>query len=351
MESWTWRFLPQSVAGFFEEYGLNPVRFPGALGVCALAFSFVSNEARAVGVAAGTDIVNTAQVSYAVGASTATATSNTVTVKVAEILDVAVTRQSPANTAVTGGDTKRGIVFIVTNSGNGSEAFHLVMTSVVSGDDFDPTASTPSIYFDTDASGDLSAGDTAYSAGVNDPVLNADASVTVIVVNDIPAAAVDGNVGISRLTADARTGTGTPGTVFAGQGASGTDAVVGTSGGDADASGQYLVAGVTVNAAKTQAIVDQFGGSRPVPGARINYTVVVTVTGSGTATAAAFLDNIPDNTTYVAGSLRLNNAALTDGADVDAGSYETTPDERVRVQLGNLTSVGSQTIQFAVTIN
>jgi uncharacterized repeat protein (TIGR01451 family) len=326
-------------------------RSAGAICAIALFLVVAPDEAHAVGVAAGTDIVNTAQVSYAVGATNATATSNTVTVKVAEILDVAVTRQSPNNLAATGGETQREIVFIVTNSGNGAEAFHFAMTSVIGGDDFDPTPATPSIYFDTDASGDLSAGDTAYSPGVNDPLLNADASITVLVVNDIPAAVIDGNVGISRLSADARTGTGAPGTVYAGQGAGGTDAVVGTSGADADASGQYLITGITVNASKTQTVVDQFGGTRPVPGARIDYSIVVTATGTGSAAGAVFIDNVPDNTTYVPGSLRLNSVALSDGADVDAGVYETTPDERVRVQLGNVTSVGSQTIQFSVTIN
>ena len=50
--------------------------------------------------------------------------------------------------------------------------------------------------------------------------------------------------------------------------------------------------------------------------------------------------------------LRLNGAALTDGADVDAGDFSTTPAARVRVTLGNLTQAsGSQTIEFAVTIN
>ncbi len=42
-----------------------------------------------------------------------------------------------------------------------------------------------------------------------------DGSVTVLIVNDIPATVVDGNRGFARLTADARTGTGPPGTAFA----------------------------------------------------------------------------------------------------------------------------------------
>jgi uncharacterized repeat protein (TIGR01451 family) len=227
------------------------------------------------------------------------------------------------------------------------------MTSVLAGDEFDPTPSAPaSIYFDTDASGDLSPTDTPYAAGTNDPVLAPDAFVTVLVVNDIPAAAIDGNRGFSRLTADSRTGTNVPGFTFAGAGFNGTDAVIGLSGGDADATGQYLVAGVCVAAVKSQAVIDQFGGTRPVPGARIEYTVVVSATGTGTAASSVFADNIPANTTYVPGTLRLNSAALTDGADADAGEFTTTPAARVRVALGALTQAsGSQTIQFAVTIN
>jgi uncharacterized repeat protein (TIGR01451 family) len=330
---------------------LNLFCLRAAIGALVVSLAFGANDANAVGVAAGTPISNTAEVTYSIGATSTTATSNTVSVTVAEILDVVVTLQTPS-VSVTGGATQQELVYRVTNTGNGPEAFSLVMTSVLSGDDFDPTAATPAIYFDTDASGDLSAGDTPYVIGTNDPNLNADAFVTVLVVNSIPAGVVDGNRGLSRLTAAARTGTGTPGTNFAGKGVGGTDAVVGTTGADGEATGQYLVSGVTVNAVKSQIVVDQFGGARPVPGARINYSIAVSATGTGAANGAVFSDNIPANTTYVPGTLRLNNAALTDGADVDAGDYAATPTARVRVQLGNLTlASGSQTIEFAVTIN
>lgn len=330
---------------------MNPNRLLGAAGALVLAFGLGSTPALAVGVAAGTSIDNTAEVTYSIGATNATATSNTVSLTVAEILDVVVTLQTPS-VGVTAGATQQELVYRVTNTGNGPETFRLVMTSVLGGDDFDPLPATPAIYFDTDASGDLSPGDTPYVVGTNDPVLNADAFVTVLVVNDIPAAVLDGNRGFSRLTADARTGTGAPGTNYAGQGVGGTDAIVGTTGADGEATGQYFVASVTLNAIKSQVVVDQFGGARPIPGARVNYSIVVNTTGSGTATGAVFSDNIPVNTTYVAGTLRLNGAALTDGTDVDAGDFSTTPAPRVRVALGNLTQAsGSQTIEFAVTIN
>jgi uncharacterized repeat protein (TIGR01451 family) len=322
--------------------------------VVAGAFALLgawANKAHAVGVPAGTSIDNTAQVTYQVGAVNATATSNTSSVMVAEILDVVVTLQTPS-VPVLAGATQRAMLFRVSNTGNGAETFRLQMTSVLGGDEFDPTAAAPSIYFDSDASGDLSPGDVPYTAGSNDPVLNADAFVTVLVINDIPGGVTDGNRGFSRLTATSRTGTGTPGTSFAGQGSSGTDAVVGTTGGDSEATGQYLVAGIAVNAVKSASVADQFGGTRPVPGARINYTIVVSASGTGTAAASVFNDDIPASTTYVPGTLRLNSVALSDAADADAGDFSTTPNARVRVQLGNLTQAsGSQTIQFAVTIN
>src|SRR5262245_5378415 len=207
----------------------------------------------AVGVAAGTSIDNTAEVTYNIGATSTTATSNTVSVTVAEILDVVVTLQTPSVT-VTGGATQQELVYRVTNTGNGPETFRLVMTSVLGGDQFDPVAASPAIYFDTDASGDLSPGDTPYVVGSNDPVLTADAFVTVLVVNDIPAGVVDGNRGFSRLTADARTGTGAPGTTYAGQGVGGTDAVVGPTGADSEVTGQYLVPTVTLRVVKLQAV-------------------------------------------------------------------------------------------------
>jgi uncharacterized repeat protein (TIGR01451 family) len=290
-------------------------------------------------------------VSYTVGSVSSTATSNTVSVTVAEILDVVVTVQTPS-VAVAAGATQQVLRYRVTNTGNGPETFRLVMNDAIAGDQFDPVAASPSIFLDSDASGTLNAGDSPYVVGTNDPLLSADAFVTVFVVNDIPNAVIDGNIGRSSLNADARTGSGAPGTVYAGQGVSGTDAVVGTTGADSDGTGEYLVQSLAILANKSQAVVDQFGGGSPIPGARINYTIAVSATGTGSATGVDFIDNIPANTTYVPGTLTLNSAALTDGADADAGAYESTPTTRVRVVLGTLTQAsGIQTVQFAVRIN
>lgn len=328
---------------------MSSIRWWSVAGLAAVGAPLASHAA---GTPAGTSIQNTAEVSYTLGSSTVTTTSNTSSVTVAEILDAVLTLAA-ATVQVSVGATNEELVFTLTNTGNGTETFNLTALSAgVVGDDFDPTLAIPAIYFDTDNSGDFSAADVAYSAGVNDPVLAADASVRLIVVNNIPNAAVNGNRGRSQLTAAAATGFGDPGDSFGLVGDGGVEAVAGTTGGDAVLFGEYFVADVLLTAVKSQTILDQFNGARPLPGARISYQIVVTASGSGTAAATSFSDLIPPNTTYVAGSLELNGAALSDSADADAGTFVSAPAPQVRVTLGDLSGAsGPQTIEFAVTIN
>lgn len=305
----------------------------------------------ALGTAAGTNIASTATVDYSIGGTPATTTSNTTTVAVAEIVDVSVALQSSTKSVAAGGSDE-ALLFLVANTGNSVETFTLTGESVLVGDDFDPTPAAPFIYFDTDGSADLSPGDTPYVAGSNDPVLAADASVAILLVNDIPAGVPDGDRGRSELRATAAMGSGAPGTVYAGQGSGGVDAVVGTSGGEAAVFGEYLVGAVQLSAVKSQTVLDPYGGAEPVPGAAIRYEIVVTATGSGTAVGAMLTDAIPANTTYAVGSLMLNGTPLTDGADADSGSFATAPSARVAVSLGDLTAAaGPQTVVFRVTID
>ena len=304
----------------------------------------------AVGTAAGTNITSAATVEYSIGGTSATITSNTTTLAVAELINVTIALQSPT-ISVAAGVPNKALLFLVTNTGNGLEKFSLTGESVLVGDDFDPTPAAPFIYFDSDGSGDLSPADAPYVAGSNDPQLAADSGVGVLLVNNIPAGLADGGYGRSQLTATSTTGTGAPGTVLAGLGNGGVDAVIGSSGGQVARLGSYQVGDILLSAVKSQAVQDPFGGSQPIPGATITYQIVVTTTGTGTALGAAFKDPIPASTTYVAGSLRLNGATLTDPIDGDVGSFELGP-ARVAVSLGDLTTAtGPQTIDFRVTIN
>ena len=205
--------------------------------------------------------------------------------------------------------SNRSLLFRVTNNGNGGEGFALAIDSNLGGDDFDPVPAVPAIYFDTDASGDFNAGDVAYTPGSNDPQLLADGFVDILLVNDIPLAVNNGEIGLSELIATSQTGNGAAGAVFAGQGEGGGDAVIGTSGGQAAANGEYLVSDVAVSIVKSVIVADPFGGTQPVPGATLTYTVDVQVTNTGTAVNSTVNDPIPVNTTYVPNSINLNARA------------------------------------------
>lgn len=319
--------------------------------LCAGALLAPGSHVLAVGTAAGTVIENTASVDFGMGGTSFNVVSNTTSFSVAERIDVDVTLAS-GQIVVSAGDTDRALLFTVTNIGNGNENFLLALDSVLAGDDFDPAPAVPAIYFDTDGSGDFSAADVAYTPGNNDTLLAPDQSIDVFVINDIPASVVDGQVGRSQLTASASTGTGPAGTVFAGAGDGNVDAVVGTSGGDDADAGEYFVDNIVINFVKGQVVLDPSGGSEPVPGATLTYSITVEVAGSGTAAASAFRDAIPTYSTFVPNSITLNGVSISDAMDGDAGEFDTAGAPTVVVRLGDLTQAdGIQTVVFQVTID
>ena len=325
------------------------LRVPASLTVCILLA--LSGMAGAAGTPVGTVIENSASVTFDVAGNPTTVQTNTTTLTVVERIDVLVTLQSP-QTLVAANDTNRALMFTVTNIGNGTETFSLAIDNVIGGDDFDPVAASPAIYFDSDSSGDLSAGDQAYTPGVNDPDLAADESVDVFLVNDIPGTVINGDIGRSQLTATSATGSGAAGTEFAGQGDGGVDAIVGSTGGQTQAVGEYLVSDVQLNLVKAQVVADPFGGSQPLPGATIAYTITIEVTNAGTATASVLNDPIPNFTTYVPNSITLNSAPITDAAGDDAGEFDAAVAPTIVVRLGDLTLAdGIQTVEFQVTID
>ena len=228
--------------------------------VCALivmAALLPTRNALAVGTAAGTNITNQATATYTVGATTGlTETSNMTTSTVDELLNVTVVSQDGSPVTVNPSNTNEVLTFLVTNTGNGTEAFTLDANSDMAGDDFNPTL--VNVYLDDgNDNWDGTGTETLYNPGTNDPSLAADADITVFVLNDIPGSLNDGDEGYSELTADANTITGasTAGTVYSGAGDGGVDAVVGntfTNNSNNDY-GTYLVSSVVVTAVKSSA--------------------------------------------------------------------------------------------------
>lgn len=304
--------------------------------------------ALAAGTTAGTTITNTATATYTdpVG-NPVSVPSNTVNLRVDEVLDVTVVTAESGDVAALPGATNQVVRYTVTNTGNGSEAFRLNPVTAIGGDAFDPTAT--SIILDTNGNGVYDAGvDTVYSAGANDPVLAPDTSIRVFILSTVPGSATDGQRGQIDLTATAVTGSGPAGTSFAGQGAGGGDAVVGTTTATGRDDNFFIVSAATVALTKSATVLDPFGGTKSVPGSIITYTLVANVSGSGTLANLGVGDPIPAATTYVPGSITAESVALTDATDADAGEFAAS---RVSVRFGSVAGGQTRTVTFQVRIN
>ncbi|MDH3546583.1 MAG: DUF11 domain-containing protein [Gammaproteobacteria bacterium] len=248
---------------------------------------------------------------------------------------------------------RRSCFLVVTNTGNGTEGFQLAINNAFSGDDFDPVASTPAaIYFDTDASGDFSAGDIAYTPGSNDPLLAPDASVDILLVNDIPASLADGATvvqisdvlpaGVTFVSAvvsqgayDSVTGAWFVGTVGAGSNATlslqatvdagtagttitNTASVAFLSQHDSNAGNDIDSADIVPTAANLTVLKcavtvrDPLGAVAPaalaIPGATVEYEISVTNSGNGDATEIIVTDTLDSNVAFLAGDYNAGTA-------------------------------------------
>lgn len=335
--------------------GRRPDRRMTALwgSLLALFVLFHAGAVHAAGTVAGTSITNSVTVNYTMGASSHTV-SSTNTFRVDAVLNCTVTWQDAQPVSVSPGQTGRVLTMRLTNAGNGTDSYTLsAISTQVTGTDFTP--GSIALYLDSNGDNGYTAGtDAAYVPGVNDPSLGPDLGLTVFILSAIPGTGIaDGQKGNVQLTATSKTGTGPAGTVLSGKGPGGTDAIVGLSGGVSSDTGSYIASSITVNVNKTQTVSDQYGGTLPITGATIRYTLTVTATGSGTASNVVVSDPIPAGTTYTAGSLRLDGNALTDAADADAGDVNATSAGTATVRLpGSLTSASpAQTIIFEVKID
>lgn len=312
--------------------------------VAALAVLPFATPAMAGGVAAGSLIENTASATYTANSTPQTVDSNTVVLKVDEVLDVATASQESGPVSAT---TTAVLRYKITNTGNGPEAFTLTANPAVSGNAFNATVTGLAI--DVNNNGIYDAGvDTDLTNGANSASLPAEASLNLLVLVTVPGSAAPNATSKVELTATSTTGTGAPGTLFAGQGLAGGDAVVGLSTALQTAQATLTVNKVLVALTKSAVVADPFGGARPVPAAIITYRIVADVTGSGSVTGLNITDAIPTGTTYQPGTLTLEGAGLTDGADADAGTASASG---IAVQLGTVAAGAQRTVSFKVKIN
>lgn len=324
---------------------LHGLRTIAICSTAALAL-FASSNAYAAGTLAGTDITNIATASYETGGSTVVIDSNPVVIKIDELLDVTAVSGDPGDVITINGAQNVVSTFRITNTGNGPESFRITPNVVNGGDDFDPAL--VQVVIDSNNNGVYDPGvDTVYVAGTNDPLLAPDQIIRVFVLTNVPGTQSNGDRAQVRITTAATTGNGAPGATFAGAGQGGGNAVVGSTGADADAGGFLLVNAASVALVKTATVLDPFGGTTSVPGSIITYTLTATVSGTGSLNNLAINDPIPASAQYVASSMTLAAAVLTDAADADQGNFNGS---RVSVALGNVAAGQSRTVTFKVRV-
>lgn len=324
--------------------------------ILLLASVFAAVNARAAGTAAGTPISNTATLDYSIGGvPNAPITSAPAVVTVDELIALTLTWQDGAAVAVNTPDVNTPLSFALTNTGNGTESFTLSRNNALSGDQYDPVSSAVPIYLESNGTPGLQTGvggDTAYAGSVTLPANAPTSSVIVYVLSDTPAGLTNGDRGDVQLTAASATpgASGAAlGTTLNGVGDGGVDAVVGVPLAQASDTGSYLVGGVSVVVTKT--LLSPANPADLIPGAVLTYRLVLTVAGSGTASALVLSDPIPAELSYVAGSATLSGALAcapcTDAVDGDPVSFVANT---LSATLGNMTAPASVTLEFQTTL-
>lgn len=295
-----------------------------------LLFAIVATAPAMAETAAGTRITNVASAIFMLGDQPATLSSNMVSTCVAEKLALSLQAKTPATDAAAG--------FSLTNTGNGPESFDigtriadrdvdLAVRIDADGDGlFDPAIDTVTLH--TRVTPKIAAGDT----------------LNLLIIKDAAAQASGGTL---MLVARADTGSGAPGTSFAGKGEGGCDAVAGA--GDATASISVSLGGSATPATfvKSQEVKAPDGSATPRSGATITYRLEVQTSANGVLHGAFVTDPAPAGTDYLPGSMRLDDVPLSDGGDGDAGDFDGA---QVRIALGDVPQATRRVVTFQVKI-
>ena len=347
--------------------------------LCALNL-FTSNSIFAQGSLAGTNIANTVSVSYNIDGNAQTpiesspqgnsnpgvGNGHATEFLVDRKIDVIVTSNGDSN--VTLGDSQAELNFTVLNEGNDSQEFALSSNNTLSADEFDTSNCHITV---TAITGTPLAGVILPTSG--SIKLKADQQASVSIQCDIPLqnagqAITAGNTSLLSLLALAdknadgsavleTTGVDTKNsidTVFSD--GVGTDDVIHDASHSARA--KYIALNSNEPTPPTLSIdkailsvQDVNGGNTAVTGSEVTYEIVISTTGTGTIDNVVITDPTPAEMSYKAGSIKLDNTAISDGADGDSGDFGVSSAETVTVNLGSITAGNQYAIQLTYIIN
>jgi uncharacterized repeat protein (TIGR01451 family) len=356
------------------------------LGGAAIVSIFAS-PAFAQETPAGTSINNQATVTYSVGGSNGSSTSNTATFVVDKKVNLAVAEVGGTSTKVSIGGTDQVTTFTVTNLTNATQDIRLfggqqaVSIPLLGTDDFNVTSLR--VFVDSN-------GNNTYDAGVDTATfideLAPDATVTVFIVANIPNTAGI-HTAIVGLEGTVAAG-GTPGSLGADLVA--TSLLTADSAGTVDivfaddanlldqlrdgahwAFDAYTIDSASVTVNKTARVVsDPYNllvNPKAIPGAVVEYCISIANAGPGIASGVQLSDAIPSGTTFVPGSIAVgglgvgqcllngtaedDNNTGADESDLYGGSFDSSGNGTVHATVGNVLPLIPLNVSFRVTIN
>ncbi|MFV0622445.1 DUF11 domain-containing protein [Sphingomonas sp. ac-8] len=333
---------------------LRPILLGGAA-LVAFAGTAHAQDLNARGTAAGTTITNTAQASYTVNGTAQTVSSNAVTFKIDRKVDFTIERVEDATIQVNLEQKNVAAAFRVTNLTNGIQDFNLdpdqqnLSLGVLPGtDDFD--VDQLRVFVDGNGNGTYEA-DEDTETYIDQLAPNGQA--IVFVVGDVPNEP-NANLAFVSLHAIVADGTtaGSEGTrllptdlniinqddevdvVFADNDSDGVALgdIARNGEGRAYAAFEIGVRAVNLSVVKSSRVVSDgvnVLNPKALPGAVVEYCLTVAnATLLTPATNVTLTDVIPDNTTYVPGSIRVGGigaagACLVDGIAEDDDANDT----------------------------
>jgi uncharacterized repeat protein (TIGR01451 family) len=227
----------------------------------------------------------------------------------------------------------------------------------------------PTIYADTNGNGVYDAG-TDVAITFLDEVL-ADTSRTVFIVANIPTGRATGDVAAVSLLAQARDGgaasvQGAVSAATAGANTAAMDTVLADTAYDAlntasdglgTAKDDYTVSAANVTVTKTVKVISDPintpANAKMIPGAVIEYCIIVTNTGAATATLSTITDPVPATLSINAASLRVNGTATAGvcnangaiGGGVSGQNVTSAP-----TVLNTVPTNGTVTLYFQATV-
>lgn len=322
-----------------------------------------ASSAYAAGTLVGTDITNQVSVAYQVGGVNQTAATDSDMFEVDRKVLFTVAEDANLTTSVVPGQQDPYTTFVVSNTSNDTLDFSLNATQLSGGsathggtDVFD--ISNLQVFVDSNGNGVYDSGtDTATS--INN--LAPDTSVRVFIVGDIPLSQTNGQIAGVTLAATALNsdGSGITAATDATANTAGVETIFADTGRNGVESDQddFTVSTASLTVTKLSRVVsDGVSASNPkaVPGAVVEYCIVVTNSGSAPATSVVVSDDlalVPD-VTYDGSFTPATNGTVVSGSTCTPGGG--TGSMAGNVVSGTLTNIAvgdTRTLVFRVTID